>query len=262
MMNEKGEFHFGLKHPPAQVLTQEEPQGRCGESPRAHQLALPGRAGNRTSCDHRLLPALTMRQEPWDEGDEKARQLTRLSSSKPGGGCPPSPNTPKPLPLSPQLPQARPRSVPPPTTLPRRELPSCGHPRSPSTTIAAPALTAHPTLPPPKTETPRLVSPLHILPHQHPPHFLALASLPAPQELSPTSPRSTPHPQTPSPRLGKLPASGREAQPPHVRQAPLMPAPGQGPGAPALMGASEKGSEEDDAGPTVRLLLAAPGALG
>lgn len=175
--------------------------------------------------------------------------------------------TPSPTHTSPTNPCSR-LHIPTPNTLPPTNSPSCGSPRSPSPAILAPSLTSHPTVArgclPPKTDTLKLVSPLHILPHTHPPHFLALASLSAPEKLSPTSPRSSPHPQTPSPRHGSLPASSPEAQPGHVGQAPplppLMPDPGRR--LPRRWEPPRKGSEEDDAVPAVRLLLAAPGALG
>lgn len=76
---------------------------------------------------------------------------------------------------------------------------------------------------------PRPVSPLRSLPHTRPPHFLALASLPALEELPPTSPRSPPRPRTPSPLHRGFPASSPEARPRHVGQAPPPPPPMPGP---------------------------------
>lgn len=106
---------------------------------------------------------------------------------------------------------------------PRHWLPSCGDPRSPSTTIRAPTLTAHPTLSRRRPKlSGRLVSLLHPHPpHKHPPHFLALASLPllrsfpqpplarlhTPKHLHPDTASSPPPAARPSPRMrGRRPS--------------------------------------------------------
>ena len=141
--------------------------------------------------------------------------------SPPRNACPPLSDPPNPVPCT--LPSHNPQlslHTPQLRSLPRHNSPSHRGPRSPSRTVPAPALTSHPTLSHRRSPTRSGRSPGSTSSHTHPPHFLALASLPAPKELSPASPRSPPHPQTSSPRHGGLPASGPEAHPGHMGQAP------------------------------------------
>ncbi|XP_057355331.1 uncharacterized protein LOC130683087 [Manis pentadactyla] len=144
--------------------------------------------------------------------------------SKPNHPCHQFPNTPNPCPYTHTHTHISHKPllllhIPTPNTLPRHRSPFL---RASTVTFAdhprrSPNFSAH-TPSPPQTEglPVWLVSLLHILPHSHPPHFLALASLPAPEEIAPTSYRSTPHSRTPSPRHSGLPASSPEAQPRHV----------------------------------------------
>ncbi|XP_014639014.1 PREDICTED: formin-like protein 3 [Ceratotherium simum simum] len=135
--------------------------------------------------------------------------------------------TPSPMHTPPTNPRSGPTvryltRFPAPTPLPRGTHGHLRGPPRPNPNFSALSLS------PPETATLGLVSLLHILPHTHPPHFLALASLPAPDALSPTSPRSphTPkplHPPQQAPRLRpRGPARARGAGAP-------SPAPHAGP---------------------------------
>lgn len=186
-------FSSGLMHHCVQVLKEQESQRSGPDCPLKLISWL---------CSAKKHPAIASLvqqedREARDEGKVKNPQLMGLKKST--QECLPTTlgsTEPGPLhPLLPQPPAPAPHASAPLASSP--QLPFPRGPRSPSRTVPTPALTSHPTLPHRRSPTRSGRSPgstsSHT--HTHPPHFLALASLPAPKELSPASPRSPPHPK-------------------------------------------------------------------
>ena len=119
---------------------------------------------------------------PWDESPLPCHETSRVGT--------------EPRPLHPLLPQ--PPALAPHASAPLASSPQLPFPPGSTVTFAdRPCPSPNPTLPHRRSPTRSGQSPgstsSHT--HTHPPHFLALASLPAPKELSPASPRSPPHPK-------------------------------------------------------------------
>ena len=190
-------FSSGLMHHCVQVLKEQESQRSGPDCPLKLISWL---------CSAKKHPAIASLvqqedREARDEGKVKNPQLMGLKKST--QECLPTTfgsTEPGPLhPLLPQPPAPAPHASAPLASSP--QLPFPRGPRSPSRTVPAPALTSHPTLP-----------------HRRSPTRSGRS--PGSQRALPSLPSLSSTPQTSSPRHGGLPASGPEAHPRHIGQAP------------------------------------------